>query len=110
MSDGPRPPAHLKAAGKKLWRGILRDYEVSDAHDLARLQVAAECADRCAEARGVIDRDGAYISDRFGGMKSHPALAVEKDSRALLLRAIREMGVDLVESRPSRPPSTWRGT
>ena len=104
----PTPPTHLKAAGRKLWRGIVRDYEIADAHDLARLQVAAECADRVAEAREAIDRDGPYIEGRFGP-KNHPALAVEKDGRALLLRAIREMGVDLLPSQPSRPPSTWRG-
>ena len=110
MSDRrPAPPKHLGHAGRRLWRGVLSDYDVGATHDLARLQVAAECADRLDEARRVIDRDGPYVPDRYGSLKGHPALAVEKDSRALMLRAIRELGVDLVESQPSRPPSRWRG-
>lgn len=108
MTKTPPPPPHLKAPGKALWKAILSEYDVGDAHDLARLQVAAECADRGAEARDAIERDGAYTEGKFG-LKAHPALAVEQAARILLLRAIREMGVDVAEAQPTRPPTRWRG-
>ena len=88
-----KPPTHLRAAGRKLWNGILQDWSIDRAHDLARLQAAAEAQDRMAEARAAIERDGAYVEGRFGP-KAHPALSVERDSRIALLRALRELGVD----------------
>ena len=105
MTSTRRPPSHLKVQGRALWRGILGDYELVDAHDFARLQVAAEAADRCAEARKAIERDGAYVEGKFG-TKAHPALAVERDARTQLLRAIREMGVDAATDPTTRPPRT----
>lgn len=35
----PAPPKHLGPEGKALWKGILDDWEITDGHDLARLQV-----------------------------------------------------------------------
>jgi len=105
----PTPPKHLQDAGRALWRGVLRDYEVSDHHDLARLQAAAEASDRIVEARKAVERDGAYVEGRFG-LKAHPGLAVERDARTQLLRALRELGVDLATAAPTRPPSRWRGS
>ena len=89
-----KPPAHLKAAGKALWRGIQTDWELDSAHDLIRLAAACEAADRMTEAREAVDRDGAYVSGRFGP-KPHPGIAVERDARIALLRALRELGVDV---------------
>src|SRR5687767_3040990 len=108
-SRPPTAPRHLHDAGKALWRGVLADYEVTDTHDLARLQAAAEAADRITQAREAVERDGAYVEGRFG-MKAHPALAIERDARTQLLRALRELGVDLAQAAPTRPPSRWRGT
>ena len=89
----PSPPTHLRAAGRRLWRGIMADWTIDSAHDLARLQAAAEAQDRMAEAREAIERDGAYVEGRFGP-KAHPGIAVERDARIALLRALKELGVD----------------
>lgn len=36
----PKPPSYLKADGRKLWRGVLRDYEITEVHDLKLLAEA----------------------------------------------------------------------
>jgi P27 family predicted phage terminase small subunit len=104
-SGTPAPPRHLSAAARKFWRSVLAAYEL-ETHHLAILAAACEAMDRMAEARAAIEADGAYISGRFG-MKAHPALAIERDSRTAMLRAIRELGLDLEAPASSRPPSRW---
>lgn len=100
-------PAHLSAEAKGLWRSVLADYELERRHE-AVLLAALEAWDRMREAQAAIAKDGAYIEGRFG-MKAHPALAVERDSRTAFLRATRELGLDLEAApAPTRPPTRWR--
>ncbi len=103
----PRPPAHLKAAGRALWTGIQRGYDLGETHQQAILAAACEAADRQVEAREAITRDGAYVDGGRYGMKAHPALAVERDARLAMIRALRELGLDLVKDTAARPPSRW---
>jgi hypothetical protein len=46
------------------------------------------------EAQAAIAADGAYVTGRFGP-KAHPGIAVERDSRLAMLRAFRELGLDV---------------
>lgn len=101
----PSAPRHLTASARAFWRSVVGEYEL-EVHHLAILQAACEARDRLAEARAAIERDGPYVEGRFG-MKAHPALAIERDSRTAMLRALRELGLDL-EAPISRPPTRWR--
>jgi P27 family predicted phage terminase small subunit len=103
----PRAPEHLRAAGRDLWSGILRGYQLDEAHQRAILASACEAADRQVEAREAIAKDGAYIEGGRYGMKAHPALAVERDSRLAMVRCLRELGLDLAKDSAARPPSRW---
>lgn len=105
----PRAPGHLGKAGKALWRAVMTDQPIDEGHSREQLAIACEAADRAAEARAAIVRDGAYIDGRFG-IKAHPALAVERDARIRQLRALRELGLDLESPSESsrRPPTPWR--
>lgn len=100
------PPKHLSAEAGKLWRSVLEDYELEPRHE-AVLLVALEAMDRMREAQQAIKNDGAYIGGRFG-LKAHPALAIERDSRLAFLRAARELGLDLEAPATPRPPSRYR--
>lgn len=105
----PAPPKHLGPEGRALWRGVLADFELVDSHDLARLQVAAEAADRVAVCREEVERTGMFIDGRFG-VKASPAALMADRSQATLLKALREIGLDL-STDPAGPrlPSRWRG-
>ncbi len=102
----PPAPAHLTADGRHLWREVVAAY-VLEPHHLAILAAACEAVDRQSEARARIAADGPYIEGRYG-MRAHPAIAVERDSRLALLRAVRELGLDLETPPTSRPPTRWR--
>ncbi len=104
----PRLPRHLGLAGRALWRSVVTDYLIEE-WQLAILAVAAEAADRIQEARAEVHKDGLTLDGRFG-LKSHPALAVERDSKLLLLRSLRELALDpeAIES-VARPPMIGNG-
>jgi len=106
-TDRRRPaPRNLSAEGKTLWRAVLAEYELG-AHHCALLATALEAHDRMREAQRAVERDGPYVDGRFG-VKSHPGLAVERDSRLAFARLIRELGLDLETPAQSRPPTRWR--
>ena len=103
----PQAPKHLSAEAGKVWRSVATQYEMEERHRLI-LTTALEAHDRMREAQRAIERDGAYVEGRFG-LKAHPGLAVERDSRLAMMRAFRELGLDLEEPAAPRPPSRWHG-
>lgn len=98
-------PAHLSLESRRLWRETVKSYDLEARHE-AILLVALEAFDRMREAQAAVKADGAYVEGRFG-MKAHPGLSVERDSRLAFMRAVRELGLDL-ETPASRPPTPWR--
>lgn len=86
-----RATAGLRKAGRTLWRAVLADYALSAA-ELRVLDAACEAADRAAEAKAEVDRDGVSVPGRYGP-RIHPAAAVERDARAAMLRALKDLGV-----------------
>jgi P27 family predicted phage terminase small subunit len=99
-----RAPSHLGRGGRRLWRAIVRAYEL-EPHHLAILRAAAEAQDRMDAARAEIERDGLTIAGRYGP-RAHPAVAIERDSRQALYRGLRELGLDL--GAETRPPSAFQ--
>lgn len=94
MSDTPIP-RHLRAPGKRLWLGVMSDFEVLDAHSRELLRLAAEAVDRGEDARRAVARDGSFVPGRYAGsVHAHPGLAVARDSATLAARLLRELGVD----------------
>ena len=104
--SSPKAPAALSDESRKLWQRVVREYAL-EAHHLAILTATCEALDRMRSAQAAIVRDGEYVDGRFG-MKAHPGLAVERDSRIAFLRGIRELGLDLEAAATPRPPSRWR--
>ena len=99
-------PTHLSNRSKTLYRQLAADYHLADEpHALETLRLALEALDRAEQARAQVARDGAYLTDRFGQVKAHPALAVERDSAIRVARLFRELSLDaeLGEARIPRP-------
>jgi phage terminase small subunit len=98
-------PRHLSSRSKRLYRELVRDYALDrEPHALETLKLACEALDRCEQARQVLAAEGAFVSNRFGERRVHPAVAVERDSRLAALRALRELSLDGVDAADVRPP------
>ena len=99
-------PTHLSGASAKLYRRLAEEYRLDyEPHALEVLRLACEALDRCTQARQAIERDGPFVTNRFGEKRPHPAIGVERDSRIAALRALRELSLDGElpdELRPSR--------
>ncbi len=85
-------PAHLGPAGAALWKAVTADYAL-EPREAAILVAACESADRAAEARTLLDRDGIVIDGRLGS-RAHPAVAIERDARAAAVRGLQALGAD----------------
>jgi P27 family predicted phage terminase small subunit len=97
----PAPPDHLTPATQDWWRQIVAAYEL-EPHHLKILEAAADAWDRLVTARTELLRDGLTVQG-VHGPKTHPAVNVERDSRAAFARLIRELDLD----EPMPPPGRY---
>jgi P27 family predicted phage terminase small subunit len=102
----PKPPKALSSAAKRLWRGLVEEYDLADVAALAILTAALEAFDRAAAAKALPDADGPVVEDRWGQKKAHPAASIERDSRAAFLAAVKQLNLDIEPLRDGvgRPP------
>jgi P27 family predicted phage terminase small subunit len=97
------PPVHLGAEAADLWRAVIADYEL-DRPALVLLEALCDAWERYAQARSVLAAEGPFVEGRYGP-KAHPAVAVERDSRVMLARLVRELDLEgLPIPEPKRPP------
>mgnify|MGYP001815459605 FL=1 len=106
MTQPTAPPKHLSAEAKALWKSVLADYELERRHE-AILLTALAALDRMRQAQAQLAEDGLTTVDRYGSVKAHPCVVIERDSRAAFLRAMRELGLDLEAPPTTRPPSRY---
>jgi hypothetical protein len=104
VADMNRPPRGLGADGRRLWKAVVDEYDLLG-HQFELLRLAAQALDRASQARTVLDRDGLTVSTTTG-VKSHPAAAIERDSRLAVARLLRELALEVDDpvSMPARPP------
>lgn len=100
----PPAPAHLRDDGKRLWGQVVESFLLDD-HQAEVLALACQALDRQTEARDLVDRDGAVQADRFGQLRAHPAIAIERDSRLAVARLLRELALEAPPAG-ARPPRT----
>jgi hypothetical protein len=102
-------PETLKAKGpgRKFWRDIHKEFELRDSHHLRLLQEAAHCLDVIEAAQEEIQEAGSFYKDRFGQPRSHPGFDIIKAYRALFIRTLRELGLDMEPPQESRPPRLY---
>lgn len=100
---GEKPPDGLQEAGQRFWVAVMAEYALTEAHDLARLFQACRSLDEISDAEAVIQETGRFITNRFGELKENPASVAIRECRTALLRALREMGLNLTTGPDARP-------
>jgi P27 family predicted phage terminase small subunit len=109
-SNRPKAPAHLSAAAKKWWVALTDIYEFESPDSVMTLECVMECLDRATTARQMVEKEGAVVKDRFGQLKAHPATVIERDAKMAMLRALRALGLDIIQpgSLPIGRPAAGR--
>jgi P27 family predicted phage terminase small subunit len=99
-----KPPAFLRPATRAWWKAVEAKYELDDHHRLILTQ-ACNALDRAQEARETLTAEGSYFTDRLGNKKAHPACAIELSNSRLFASLVRELGLDVNQVEPPRPPA-----
>ena len=97
------PPGHLSARAQAFYRQVVAEFDL-EPHQLKLLGVACDAWDRQEQARAVIDASGLMVEDRYGTPKPHPLLAVERDTRVVFMRALRELALEEEPAADARIP------
>jgi phage terminase small subunit len=103
MTNDPKPPEYLSEASREWWAVTVAEFDL-EPHHIRLLTLAAEAFDRAQEARERIAEDGAYVTDRFGQLRPHPGVAIERDSRLAFARMVRELNLSSEAPSDFRPP------
>lgn len=105
-SGQSKPPKRLSREAQDWWRRLQEEYGIEDEAGRLLLMTAMESFDRMRLAQNAVKRTGATCRDRFGQLKAHPLLTVERDARAQMLAALKALNLDLEPLRdgPGRPP------
>jgi hypothetical protein len=104
-SRAPRPPASAGEAGRRLWRAVLGEYELTGA-DLEVLRQAVTVADELAGLEALVRASGPLIRDRDGLPTPNPASQQHRllsITLARLLAAIQVIGDQADIHDPARP-------
>lgn len=100
-------PAGLSAEAVLWWHALQADFPLSDSAGRLLLETALRSFDRATEAARLIDAEGAVVKDRFNQSAPHPAIRIERDSRAQMLAALRALNLDIAPARPPGRPSGY---
>ena len=98
-------PSALSPEARGWWRRLCREYAIEDEGGRLLLQMGLEAFDRMREAQQSIAQDGVVTTDRFGQRKAHPLLTTERDARAQMLMALKQLNlyVEPLRDRVGRP-------
>jgi phage terminase small subunit len=84
---------------------VVEGYELAE-HHLRLLTLLCEAWDRAREARERLAAEGLTVESTHGGMRPHPCVAIERDSRLAVARLVRELDLDVAPPPVNdfRPP------
>lgn len=84
MTTRPKPPAGSGAAGTKLWRAVVDEYELEE-HELLLLREMVRTVDTLDALEARVAEDGVLLSSSQGD-RAHPALVEARQQRITLAR------------------------
>lgn len=92
----PQPPKKMSAEAKIEWRRVmpvLVERRVLSPADMHAVERFCEAAADIKDARAAIAKDGAYVENRLGEIKRHPAYATLREATAESRRWSAELGL-----------------
>jgi len=97
--DRPRPKTLSPEAGA-FWDQFVAGWALDDAAGLILL-VGLEAFDRMRGAQKIIKREGMTVKGR-----AHAATVIERDARLAMLKALRQLNLDIepLRDKAGRPP------
>jgi hypothetical protein len=107
-TDRLNPPVGLGEAGRALWIKVQREYVIDDIGGRAVLEQVCGAADRIESIKQAIVADGPVLHSR-AGVKAHPALQAELQNRALVIRGLEKLGLNVEPIRPHGHPTKPTG-
>ena len=101
-----KPPKHLSREAAGWWSKIVNEWDLDAAARLI-LEIGLEAFDRMRAAQKLTSAS-VVLKDRFGQFKLNPACTVERDSRAALLSALKQLNLDIepLKDTIGRPPGS----
>jgi hypothetical protein len=91
-------PRYLSKRMKTFWASILATRKLQP-HEAAILLEACVSFDRAEAARKVLQK-GLTYTDRFGAPRPRPEIAVERESRLVFAKLIKQLDLHVHESWP----------
>ncbi|GAH91322.1 unnamed protein product [marine sediment metagenome] len=101
-----KPPKHLSKSSRKFFKKTMETYELED-HHIKLLTLACESLDKIEKARKSIANTKLFYLDRFGRPKIHPAAKIEIDNKAIFIKLLKAMELDIeIPGQIGRPPGS----
>jgi P27 family predicted phage terminase small subunit len=95
-------PHGLSDETAKFYWEVVESFEL-ESHHLRLLTIACESWDRREQAREALRTEGLTVRDVKGIVKTHPAVAIERDSTTIFIKALRELNLDIPASGKQLP-------
>lgn len=105
MKKSTEAPKGLSAAARAWWRRLHDEFDLDDEAAKFLLESALRAFDRMREAAAVLDEHGVVVTDKFGQLKPNPACTVERDCRAAMLMAFKQLNLDVIPPMKAGRPS-----
>ena len=86
QSTAESPPVGTCAGGARLWRSVLREYDLEE-HELALLREAVRTVDLLDSLDRAVRSDGA-LHESPQGLRAHPAAVEARQQRIALARLL----------------------
>jgi P27 family predicted phage terminase small subunit len=96
----------LSAEAKRRFKEIAVEYGIQPDQTAAVLilKTAMEAFDRMREAQRAIAEHGVVFLDRYDQPRANPAAAIERDSRAAMLKCFKDLDLEISEPDPKKAP------
>jgi phage terminase small subunit len=96
-NNGPKPPKDLSPSAKRVWQ---QPFDASEVDPVAEPLLHSFCQhwDTVQQARALLAKEGIILTEKTAAglekRRAHPAVSVERDASAAMMRAWRLLGYD----------------